>query len=129
MHIVTPLDNIGLELNLLNHWDHLLPRIFAADVNIHPFTWIKKIDGRTVTIYNFYYHQKETIMDDVDSVILTTGKMQNDSLYESLRGRVPELDVIGDAKIGGVEDRKRVLRCTEDRKRNLKSTQTNVPFL
>jgi len=101
VHIVTPLDNIGLELNLLNHWDHLLPRIFAADVNIHPFTWIKKIDGRTVTIYNFYYHQKETIMDDVDSVILTTGKMQNDSLYESLRGRVPELYVIGDAKIGG----------------------------
>jgi thioredoxin reductase len=101
VHIVTPLDNIGLELNLLNHWDHLLPRIFTLDVNIHPFTWIKKIDGRTVTLYNFYYHQKETIMEDVDSVILTTGKMQNDSLYESLRGRVPELYVIGDAKIGG----------------------------
>jgi thioredoxin reductase len=101
VHIVTPLDNIGLELNLLNHWDHLLPRIFAANVNIHPFTWIKNIDGRVVTLYNFYYPQKETIMDAVDSVILTTGKVQNDSLYQRLQGRVPELYVIGDAKIGG----------------------------
>jgi 2,4-dienoyl-CoA reductase-like NADH-dependent reductase (Old Yellow Enzyme family)/thioredoxin reductase len=101
VHIVTPLDNIGLELNLLNHWDHLLPRVFAADVQIHPFTWIKNIGDRAVTLYNFYYHEKETLMEDVDSVIFTTGKLQNDSLYSAFKGKVPELYLIGDAKIGG----------------------------
>jgi NADPH-dependent 2,4-dienoyl-CoA reductase/sulfur reductase-like enzyme len=101
VHIVTPLDNIGLELNLLNHWDHLLPRVFAANVQIHPFTWIKQINERRVTLYNFYLHEKETIMEEVDSVIFTTGKIQNDSLYAAFKGKVGEVHVIGDAKIGG----------------------------
>ncbi len=101
VHIVTPLDNVGLELNLLNHWDHLFPRLFAANVKISPFTWIKKIDSTKVTLYNVYYEKKEIVEENVDSVVLTTGKLQNDSLYEAFKGRVKELYVIGDAKIGG----------------------------
>ena len=101
VRIVTPLANIGLELNLLNHWDHLFPRIFAAKVEISPFTWIRKIDGRRVILYNVYHHSEELVEDDVDSVILTTGKLQNASLQGDFRGTVEELHVIGDAHIGG----------------------------
>jgi len=99
--IVTPLANVGLELNLVNHWDHLFPRLFAANVKISPFTWIKKIEEHRVTLYNIYYHQNETLEEDVDSVVFTTGKIQNDSLYNAFKGMVSELYLIGDANIGG----------------------------
>jgi len=100
VRIVTPLDNIGLELNLMNHWDHLFPRLFDVGIKVSPFTWIRKIDGGTVTLYNVYQHNSESDVE-VDSVILTTGKIQNDSLYGAFKGKVKELHVIGDAKIGG----------------------------
>jgi 2,4-dienoyl-CoA reductase-like NADH-dependent reductase (Old Yellow Enzyme family)/thioredoxin reductase len=101
VEIVTPLANMGLELNLMNHWDHLLPRIFAAKVRISPFTWIKKIEDNTVTLYNFYYEQEQRTVENVDNVVLITGRIQNDSLAESFRGRVREVHLIGDARIGG----------------------------
>ena len=100
--IVTPLANIGLELNLLNHWDHLFPRIFAAKIEISPFTWIRKIEDRRVILYNIYQHAEDLVEENVDSVILTTGKLQNASLHAAFKGAVEELHVIGDAHIGGV---------------------------
>ncbi|MDA4111575.1 MAG: FAD-dependent oxidoreductase, partial [Thaumarchaeota archaeon] len=99
--IVTPLANVGLELNLVNHWDHLFPRIFAANIRISPFTWIKRIQERRLTLYNIYDHERELVEEDIDSVIFTTGKIQNDHLHQSFKGLVEELYVIGDANIGG----------------------------
>lgn len=100
VEIFTPLANIGLELNLINHWDHLFPRLFAAGVRISPFTWIKNIVEKKVTLYNFYYPQQERTLT-VDNVILITGRMQNDSLFEAFKGKAKEIYIAGDANVAG----------------------------
>jgi 2,4-dienoyl-CoA reductase-like NADH-dependent reductase (Old Yellow Enzyme family)/thioredoxin reductase len=101
VEVVTWHANIGMELKTTNHWAHLLPRLFAAGVRVTPFTWIKRIAGHTVTLYNVYDERSERAVEDVDNVILITGKLQNDSLHSAFSGRVGELYLVGDANIGG----------------------------
>lgn len=100
VEIVTPHANMAMEANLYNHWDHMLPRVFASGVKISPFTWVKKVEGRRVTLYNVHLHEKIRT-EDVDNLVLITGSMQNDSLYPAFKGRVKEVHLIGDARIGG----------------------------
>jgi 2,4-dienoyl-CoA reductase-like NADH-dependent reductase (Old Yellow Enzyme family)/thioredoxin reductase len=100
VEIVTPLANAAMEANLYNHWDHLLPRVLGAGVTITPFTWVKKVEGRRVTLYNVYHRQDERV-EEVDNLVLITGSIQNDSLKAAFRDRVKEVHLIGDARIGG----------------------------
>jgi hypothetical protein len=100
VEIVTPHANIAMEANLYNHWDHLLPRVFASGVRTSPFTWVKKVEGRRVTLYNTHRHE-DTRVEEVDNLVLITGSLQNDSLYPAFKGRVKEVHLIGDARIGG----------------------------
>jgi len=101
VEIVTNLINIALELKFMNHWEHLFRRISAANVKVSPLTWIRKINGHDVTLYNVYYEKQERLVEDVDGVVLITGKVQNDSLYNAFRGKVKGVELIGDAKFGG----------------------------
>jgi hypothetical protein len=100
VEVVTPFDNIGLELHPLNHWDHLLPRLFDAGVEISPFTWIKQIEPDSVVLYNVY-SGRERVATSIENVVLITGKTQNDALYDVFKERVAETYLVGDAKIGG----------------------------
>jgi 2,4-dienoyl-CoA reductase-like NADH-dependent reductase (Old Yellow Enzyme family)/thioredoxin reductase len=101
VEVVTPLANIGLELTLYNHWEHVFPRVFGAGVKISPFTWIKNIDGHSVTLYNVFENKIQRIVDDVDNVVLITGRYQNDRLFKAFSGKVSELYLAGDANIAG----------------------------
>jgi 2,4-dienoyl-CoA reductase-like NADH-dependent reductase (Old Yellow Enzyme family)/thioredoxin reductase len=100
VEVVTPLENIGLELDLYNHLEHVLPRVFAAHVKVSPYTWVRSVEGRHVTLYNIYY-ENEPRTEEVDNLVLITGRLQNDDLYKTFQGRASEVHVIGDARIGG----------------------------
>ncbi len=100
VEVVTPLENIGLELDLYNHLEHVLPRVFAAHVKVSPYTWVRSVEGRHVTLYNIYY-ENEPRTEEVDNLVLITGRLQNDYLYKTFQGRASEVHVIGDARIGG----------------------------
>jgi 2,4-dienoyl-CoA reductase-like NADH-dependent reductase (Old Yellow Enzyme family)/thioredoxin reductase len=100
VEVITPLANFAMETNLYNHWDHLLPRVFAAGVKVTPFTWVKSVKGRLVTLYNVYNHE-DVREEEVDNLVLITGRLQDDSLYVAFKGKVPETYVIGDARIAG----------------------------
>lgn len=101
VEIVTMHPNVGLELKNTNHLEHVLPRIFEAGVKIAPYTWIRKISGKTVTLFNVYNESDVRVESEIDNVILITGKMQNDSLYFALKPKIKEVYLIGDANIGG----------------------------
>lgn len=100
VEVVTPLENIGLELDLYNHLEHVLPRVFAAHVKVTPYTWVRKVDARFVTLYNIYYNAEERT-EEVDNLVLITGRIQNDELYRGFKDKAKEVHVIGDARIGG----------------------------
>ena len=101
VEIITHHSAVGLELKIMNHWQHVLPRLFANKIKISPFTWISKIQGKKVSVYNVYYKQDRRELDGIDNVVLITGKIQNDSLYHAFEGKVSELYLVGDANIGG----------------------------
>ncbi len=100
VEIVTPLENIALELNLMNHWEHLFPRLVVSGIKITPFTWIKKIEKYSVILYNFYEKQTE-MLREVDNIILITGRIQNDTLYQTFRKKHREVYLVGDGNIAG----------------------------
>ncbi|MFI5420285.1 MAG: FAD-dependent oxidoreductase [Nitrososphaerales archaeon] len=102
VEIVTYHSYVALELKLLNHWDHLLPRLMSLGVAISPFTWIKKISGRRLTLYNIFVEKMQREIE-VDNVILITGRRQNDSLYTPFRNRIPETSLVGDANLAGAK--------------------------
>jgi len=99
VEIVTPLENVGLELDLYNHLEHVMPRVFSAGVKLSPYTWIRRVEGHRVTLYNIYY-ESDTRTEDVDNLVFITGRMQNASLRAAFNGRV-NTHVIGDARLGG----------------------------
>ena len=71
-------------------------RLFAAGVVATPHVRPLSIDGHRVTLQHVYSRRKET-REDVDTVVLAMGHRSVDDLYHALKGRVPELHLIGDA--------------------------------
>jgi len=99
--IVTPFETIALELKGMNHWEHLFPRLLAARIEITPFSWISKIVKESISIYNIYRKADVKVIQDVDNVVLITGKTQNNELYRAFKKIVPETYLVGDANVGG----------------------------
>jgi len=100
VEIVTVHPNIALELKSMNHWDHLMPRVVSSGIIIHPNTWVKKISGKSVTLYNVYLESEQKTLQ-FDSFILLTGRMQNDELYSMFQKKGKPVYKVGDANIGG----------------------------
>jgi NADPH-dependent 2,4-dienoyl-CoA reductase/sulfur reductase-like enzyme len=75
----------------------LMRRLTQAEVKITPNMRLKEISGNTVALANFYTDE-ETVIEGVDTVILSYGGVENNSLYYSLQGQVKELYAVGDCK-------------------------------
>lgn len=76
-----------------------LPWVYAriaGKVTLTPRTRIDAIADRMVATSDVHTFEQRNI-EDVDTVILVTGKAPNDTLYRALEGLVPELYLIGDA--------------------------------
>lgn len=102
VEIVTFHSYIALESKLLNHWDHLLPRLISLGVKVSPFTWIRKISGKKVLLYNIFSENVQREME-VDSIVLITGRLQNDSLYAPFKAKIPETYLVGDSNLAGAK--------------------------
>jgi hypothetical protein len=97
----------GKQVEMISPWDHLayditaerrlplLKRILKKGLVFTPYTMIKEIEGKQVSVYNIYSRQ-ERIIDGVDTVVLAYYHKANDALYFALKGKVKELHRIGD---------------------------------
>ena len=70
-------------------------RLKKNHVTITPVAQIKKIEGRRVKVVDAYAGD-ETTREDIDTVVMCTGYFPNNSLYQSLEGKVKELYMAGD---------------------------------
>jgi thioredoxin reductase len=73
----------------------LWPRLRAYGINLHIHTKIKAIAGRDITLADVWSGEESTI-ENVDTVVMSTGYLPNNTLYKSLQGKVKELYTIGD---------------------------------
>jgi 2,4-dienoyl-CoA reductase-like NADH-dependent reductase (Old Yellow Enzyme family) len=68
-------------------------RLFAKPFNYRTRTWARRIDEGSVTLYHLDTDD-EIVVEDVDTVVLVTGRRSNDRLYEQLKRRgVPSLRI------------------------------------
>jgi pyruvate/2-oxoglutarate dehydrogenase complex dihydrolipoamide dehydrogenase (E3) component len=68
----------------------------SKGVVVTPLTSIKEIQGKTVITYNVLTNAERQI-EGIDTVVFCTDEKTNDSLYYSLKGKVKELHLVGQA--------------------------------
>jgi 2,4-dienoyl-CoA reductase-like NADH-dependent reductase (Old Yellow Enzyme family)/thioredoxin reductase len=68
----------------------------SKGVVITPLTGIKEIRGKTVIVVNAITNAERQI-DGIDTVVVCTDEKANDALYYSLKGKVKELYLVGQA--------------------------------
>ena len=78
-------------------WFHTMPRLLNKGVVLSPQTFIVMIVDKTITVLNIHTMAMREITD-VDTIVLITGKIPNDGLYNELDGKVKELYKIGEAR-------------------------------
>ncbi len=76
----------------------LLSSRLMPKVTFLPNTRINSIDPENVVVENIYTHDTVTL-EEIDNTILVTSKPPQDDLYHALVGKVPELHLIGDARV------------------------------
>jgi hypothetical protein len=75
---------------------YALPRAVRAGMRWRPNTAIAAIGEHAVTLVDVLSRHTETV-EDVDTVVIRTHGVADDSLYFALQGRVPEVVRVGDA--------------------------------
>jgi dimethylamine/trimethylamine dehydrogenase len=74
----------------------LMKRLRAAGVAISGWSYLKEIGERRLVAYDVHSDAARTI-EDVDAVVLATGRLPQNALEPELEGRVAQLFVVGDA--------------------------------
>jgi len=67
-----------------------------TNIRFTPATWIRRIGDRELTVYDTYTEEERTV-GDIDALVLSTGRLPEDSLARQLEGKVAQLFTIGDA--------------------------------
>lgn len=73
----------------------LMPRIVEKGAHLEPLTWVRRIDGDTVTLFSLMSGDERDI--EVDTVVFACGGEADNAIYEELKGRVPDVQIVGDA--------------------------------
>ncbi|MDP2920413.1 MAG: FAD-dependent oxidoreductase [Dehalococcoidia bacterium] len=107
VQVVFPLAEPGPDMEGITQMA-LLRRLNSMGVKLIPHTVLRKIEGNTVYISE-PMSEELTPIENIDTVILSYGGTENNSLYYALRGKVKELYNIGDSR--GV---RKVLWATND---------------
>ncbi len=68
----------------------------SKGVVITPLSAVKEIQGKTVITYNVLTNAERQI-EGIDTIVVCTDEKANDALYYSLKGKVKELHLIGQA--------------------------------
>ena len=74
----------------------VLSRLYTKGVALTNSMRIKAVRENTVIAANVLTRQERTI-EEVDTVVVALGSVANDTLFKALKGKVPELHVIGQA--------------------------------
>ena len=95
VEVVSPQILVGEDLLKSLEMTYLFPRIVAKGVRITAQTFVERIDGNAVELYDVWGGPRRTV--EVDTVVLSQFKAPNDGLYLQVRDNgFKELHRIGD---------------------------------
>lgn len=90
--IVEQLGTLAGDLNLVHHL-YVLAKLRELGVRMIPEATVTAVAGGTVTVETGRRSEKV----EADAIVVATGDSANNALERSLEGRVPTLEVVGDA--------------------------------
>jgi pyruvate/2-oxoglutarate dehydrogenase complex dihydrolipoamide dehydrogenase (E3) component len=94
---LTPhLQPVSLRVSATQDTPYIMKRLRDAGVKIETTSYLRSIGEGEVIAYDVY-SQEERVIDGVDAVILSTGRIAVNELEKALDGKVPQLFAIGDA--------------------------------
>jgi 2,4-dienoyl-CoA reductase-like NADH-dependent reductase (Old Yellow Enzyme family) len=97
VELLTPyLSPMGARLTDTQDAHFIIKRLHDVGVKLSPMTYIKRIGGNEVTVYNVHSDQ-ERVVTGVNAVVLSTGRVPVNALERDLDGKVAQLFTIGDA--------------------------------
>ena len=96
VEVIFPYPSPGEEVEQLTRMV-LIPRLSWAGVKLTPNARLKEISGNTVTVVTPLTGE-ERVIDNIDTVVLSYGSVENNELYYALKGQVKELYAAGDCK-------------------------------
>ena len=94
VEVISPYEEPGSGIEQLTRMS-LVRRLAWAGVKLTPRTSLKEISGNSVTVIDSYTTE-ERVIDNIDTVILSYGGVENNELYYALKGKVKELYAVGD---------------------------------
>jgi hypothetical protein len=94
VEIITYLPYVGMEL-IPPTSGPLFQKLFSKGAVLTPFTAVKEISDHSLTVYHIY-SKRERRIENVDTIVLSTGAKANNELYFSLKGKVKKLLSVGD---------------------------------
>ena len=97
--LVTPHAHLSPELSDYNELIHVVRRLDAANVNVIPYTWLRRISQNTVRLFNITSGKERDV--ETDFVVLNTGRIQSNDLGDAFRKSGVQIYEIGDCNIAG----------------------------
>ena len=73
----------------------LMQRVVEKGLEQAPLHWVRRIDGRKLTLYSLLTDEEQET--EGDTVVLALGGKADNALYERLKGLAPEIYLVGDA--------------------------------
>jgi hypothetical protein len=92
VHISTPLPYVGSKIGPFSQ-SKLLPRLFASEIDLHPFASLRTVDDGGATLSE----QGREVRVGVDTVILAGWNRPVSDLYFSLKQEGLDVERVGDA--------------------------------
>src|SRR5439155_9097988 len=90
VHLITRLATLGANLFGTNDLPLYYQRLFPKGLTVTLMSRVKEISGATVTTVHVH-SDKESVLENVDAIVLAAGKKAENRLCYDLKGRVPEL--------------------------------------
>jgi len=96
VEVIVPFESPGQTVEQLTRMA-LMRRLSWGGVKITPQAVLRKISGNTVTVATPLTGE-ERVIENVDTVILSYGSVENNAFYYALKGQVKELYAVGDCQ-------------------------------
>ena len=93
VHLSTPLAHVGAKIGPFSQ-SRLIPRLFASDITLHPFTSISAVGERDVHVTE---RGRTAVIAEVDTVILAGWHRPVNALYFALKDAGMVVARVGDA--------------------------------
>jgi 2,4-dienoyl-CoA reductase-like NADH-dependent reductase (Old Yellow Enzyme family) len=94
VEVVTGLAFVGRDMPVPT-WHNLTESLMLKGVVLTPFTGVWEVSEDSVDVYNVVTWEPRTI-EGIDTVVLAAGGQADDALVHALKGKGPEIHVVGD---------------------------------